>query len=125
MQLNIPYRLEKPDPQLSHTLLRQSTALPVGNIENRSSVWEKLVKRSIELRSNKIADYSRWAIDEIAHGMDGPQGCYVPECEKVINEYEMLPFLTTPCPDGSLSPFATWAFPPFPPLPFIGHCDFT
>jgi len=107
-QLNIPYRLEKADPIASSMLLRQSTALPSAGIENRKSVWEKIMQRSIDLRAQGIEDYAAWAISEVAHGMDGPQGCYVPECEKVINEYEMKPFLPTPCPDGSLSPFATW-----------------
>lgn len=108
LQLNIPYRLEKVDPEESRMLLRQATAIPNGSVENRTSVWEKLMRRSEELRAKNIDNYERWAVNEVAHGMDGPQGCYVPGCERVINEYDMKPFLTTPSPDGSLSPFATW-----------------
>tara|TARA_B100000900_G_scaffold330269_1_gene290774 strand:+ start:702 stop:3539 length:2838 start_codon:yes stop_codon:yes gene_type:complete len=109
-QLGIPVRLEKPDPVQGRIMLRLATAVPVVAVDDKRSVWEKVQARAARARADGMDPelYRKWATSEVEHSMDGEQGGYVPECERVVNEHEMKPLPAMPYADGSLSPFATW-----------------
>jgi len=74
--------------------------------EDLLSVWQHLKARC--LRARGMEGYTKWARDEISHGLCGEQAGYVPPPERALNTYEARPVPHVPYADHSLSPFGIW-----------------